>query len=644
MRRTPPPVRAPTAPPSVQVPSAVPADELATLHLPSSSGRRAQGQPRQEIQEDTPSRDPAGDSTNLPDVQASASTPRNVSLVDASALAAMIAQAARQLSSSPDESSYTVRPTPSNDNQGREKLKLGDLSSQHPNAFLAEVRGMQGLYSERQLRSAIVQTLSKSEDEAVRVWYRATLAGLSTSQILSTDEWIDRIRQKFGKDFYQIRSLLDSHKYSPRESISTFVSRTQEICLECEYYEPHQQIGEIVARLPAEYRYGLSFTSFTSVEQLERELVSREEAQHPERARYRARSVSPDTTRKSSVNPGRPRPIPPCPNCGQSHWLKGPQATPCHAAKVKEETKQPRTNSRPAKTYVTTEASSGETESSQGEISDDREVIHLVRPSSGDSPLTPIDIDQPGEKAFAVLLSDTPGPVVWPKAKGPLPSAESFRRLSPARAKVQLERGGSIVWAVMDTGSAMSLVSADYYYGYLQKFSVANKKSVPHVLHGVVPGASTESSEGCIASLLLPLRNGRLVGLSTYLHVVPNLGVSLILGTDTLEPYGIRLDLAQGSYIVTEARNWMGDLLVARDGSNKLDREPVSAPRSIRLNPGQEVEVFTNVSLRKRRFRPSHDSVTARTHQGRLYLVTTKKLAYSKGALLGYAESEGAFP
>ena len=477
---------------------------------------------------------------------------------------------------------------------------LGKLDPHAPEAFLSVLAAEQYFWSEPDLLEGVRKVLAGSKEPLVADWYRAELTTRikeGTFRSMTLTDWIDAIRAQFGRTSREKRTMLRELRIRSSESMSEFVARARKVCTEAGVLSDAAQIDEIIDRLPEDYLPGLSPTNYTSVTSLLQELRIREKVLGKRRydGNKRSNSSSPQRERKkSSVQTSfkgnatysskkSDRSKAPCPACTHRHWLKGANAEVCPECGCSDASPGPQKKSNKAKAYHATahDSSDSSAESSQSESSSSDEDDSPRASSRGSLGSSSIGIhfvnklDQEPISAYSVGVRTDKG-VIHANTLGPLPSESAYQNITPFLISAGVGDEPVPSWYVLDTGSPLSFIS-----DALAKSSglqPVDKKDVLR-LDGIVAGATIASAQGVIARLTLPMRNGKHVLVDTYLHVLPQLPVGLILGGDFSVPNRIVIDTEREIYSIGSAGRAVGDLkMFKRPGALKGVAIPLSAP------------------------------------------------------------------
>ncbi|BFZ54172.1 hypothetical protein PYCC9005_001204 [Savitreella phatthalungensis] len=556
---------------------------------------------------------------------------------------------------------------------------LQSANRTQPSAFVAEVRGLLALYPEPMVRQAVLGAFAKNDDQTITTWYRTQIQLLNSDEAIAsrtTSEWIGAFKDKFSLDIFQQLNLLRSLEYRPNEDMRSFIARVSAACLECGKASDVEMISEVVARLPGDYRLALSYNTFSTLDALEKELISRQDvlqARPKGNTDYRPRNYTADSRKRgsqASVNPSIeakkgffPSPPTACPECGSWHWLKGKFATPCQHKKGASAAAYNGTigNSYRPKTepvYLNSVSSS------QGHEAETNLLDLDVPQAAQTENVNFIDLTNEGDQHYydltnisteTVYLVDKVDshPLVWAKAIGPLPDEHNYKRLGPYMVQVAFNPpetvSGSVTipsttYFALDSGSAMSLISRQLLERVAPRAETI-EKTTPHQLRGVVHGASVGSTHGVILPIYLPMLNGKWVGIKAFFHILDELSVGLILGNDIAVANQIRTDPTSRTYTLGGAHNWTGHLQVTRsnkDSERNLDRQPITAPFKIDLGAGESVKITTVIPLSNRRLTPNRSATRLTAIEpGCVLLTTEKRCVFGPGDILGYAESLG---
>ena len=475
---------------------------------------------------------------------------------------------------------------------------LGKLDPSAPEAFLAVLAAEQYFWSERDLLEGLRKVLASSSNPLVSDWYRAELVTRiknGTFRTMTLTDWIETIRSQFGRTSREKRSMLRELRIRSSESMSEFVARARKICTEAGVLNDAAQIDEIIDRLPEDYLPGLSPNNYSTVTALLQELRVRERVLGKRRSdtSKRSPSSSPQRERKksstqtsykgnSTYTKKSDRSKAPCPACTHRHWLKGANAEVCPECGCSDKNPGPQSRKdKKTKAYHAAEyessASSTSSELSDSSSDDD----DSPRASSRGSANSSVGVhfvsrhEREAVPAYSVAIRSDKG-VIHANTLGPLPSESAYQNITPFLISAGVGDKPIPSWYVLDTGSPLSFISSA-----LAKTSglVPSNKKDALWLDGIVAGATVASTQGVVAQLTLPMRNGKRVLVNTYLHVLPQLGVGLILGGDFAVPNRLVIDTERELYSVGSAQRSIGDLkMFKRPGAFKAVAVPLNAP------------------------------------------------------------------
>ncbi|BFZ56006.1 hypothetical protein PYCC9005_003048 [Savitreella phatthalungensis] len=439
---------------------------------------------------------------------------------------------------------------------------VGILTAENARRFTRRLKSLQELYGEEKTLRGLKRSLINEETPKEIVdWFDSIIASTDEDAMdarRTVEGWCWLIENRYAPTVYQGQQMLEKIKFNWRDGIMGFTASVRAACVEASITSPSAITYEIVRRLPDEYQSLLHETSFTSVEQLEKELRRIDQAARKfhnlssSSGYHQSRATGTEIKAQDNAqSSGKPRRA--CHNCGKYHWYSGPNATPCDTTAVRSHLGETQ-DTLPSPELSEDEAGNDKRPPPNDNTDSDCDSSTWFAEIETDELTNSLTVQHERNKSKRVRFSEPIKHEVVVRPIGSLTSAPDAKQSVSAQVKVAHRRDGVAKWKPLDGGSAISIVSEKYLNFHYPKAKIETKAKKDRItIKGVVPGVHTASERGVNLDIWLLTTSGY-AKLQQYFHIISSLNVGIILGQDLIRCYGMVIDGARNQFEIPQHR------------------------------------------------------------------------------------------